>query len=146
MENVCIMIRTEQFAPENPSRAADTVESRATGTFRKDDEGIKITYEEPEESGLGKCRTVIVVSEDGVVTVRRSGKTRSQMVFERGVKHDCVYKTEVMPFSLATEGISVSFPAEETLPYAGELEYWLFADGKVGARNRMLITVNRKGN
>lgn len=142
MENVNITIRTEQFAPDGGADAAECVESRVRGTFRKDDEGIKICYEEPEASGLGKCRTVIVVS-GGIITVRRSGETRSQMIFECGVKHDCVYKTAVMPFSLATEGITVRADETDVLPYKANLEYLLYADGRVGARNRMRITVEK---
>lgn len=141
--DVSIVIRTEQFAPDNPFSAEDTVETGVRGTFRKDDEGIKLCYEEPDEAGLGRCRTSVVIAPDGVVTVKRSGATRSQMVIERGVKHDCFYQTEVMPFSLATEGVSAHIPDTEALPYELKLEYLLYTDGKVGARNRMRIEVCR---
>lgn len=140
--DVNIQIKTVQSALDDPGVTPETVETNAVGTYRRDDEGDKLCYDEPEESGLGKCRTTVVVASDGVVTVRRSGKTRSQMVLECGQKHDCVYHTEVMPFTIAAEGISEKHGGGAGMPFRLELVYDLYVNGKKAFRNEMTVVAS----
>ena len=139
MADVEINIKTVQYALDDPGAAPETVETSAFGTYRRDDEGDKLCYDEPAESGLGKCRTTVVVSSDGVVTVRRSGKTRSQMILECDTKHDCVYQTEVMPFTIAAEGISERHGGGAGKAFRLETVYDLYVNGKKAFRNEMTI-------
>lgn len=60
-------------------------------TFR--DGGWNITYEESELTGLAGVTTTFRV-EPGKVTLTRTGRLSSTMVFQEGVAHDSLYKME----------------------------------------------------
>ena len=60
-------------------------------TFR--DGGWDITYEESELTGLAGVTTTFRV-EPGKVTLTRTGRLSSTMVFQEGVAHDSLYKME----------------------------------------------------
>ena len=57
------------------------------------DGGWDITYEESELTGLLGVTTTFRV-EPGRVTLSRTGKLFSTMVFQEGVSHDSLYKME----------------------------------------------------
>lgn len=140
MTQVEIEIVTTQFVIDDPFVSPETVTTRVKGAFWKDGEGQKLTYEEPEEAGLGKCRTTLTVSADGRVTILRQGQTQSRMTVETGVRHDCRYLTEVMPFSLATEGTGERHTDFGAPPFELKLSYLLYVDGKAGFRNLLHLT------
>lgn len=63
------------------------------GTMEFRDGGWDITYEESELTGLLGVTTTFRV-EPGRVTLSRTGKLFSTMVFQEGVSHDSLYKME----------------------------------------------------
>ena len=71
----------------------DTIELVTEGTMEKIDGGWDLSYEESDLTGLAGVTTVFQV-EDGVITLRRSGRLSSQMVFREGVVHESLYQME----------------------------------------------------
>lgn len=71
----------------------DTIELVTEGTMEKIDGGWELSYEESDLTGLAGVTTVFRV-EDGVITLRRSGRLSSQMVFREGVVHESLYQME----------------------------------------------------
>lgn len=67
------------------------LDTEGTMTFR--DGGWDITYEESELTGLAGVTTTFRVEPDKV-TLIRTGKLSSIMVFQLGVAHDSLYKME----------------------------------------------------
>ena len=57
------------------------------------DGGYDICYEESDLTGLSGVRTLFRV-ENGRITLTRSGKLNSQMVFQEGVAHESLYQME----------------------------------------------------
>ena len=71
----------------------DVIELVTDGTMAFTDGGWDISYEETELTGLAGVTTTFRV-EPGKVTLSRSGKLRSQMVFQEGVRHESLYQLD----------------------------------------------------
>lgn len=71
----------------------DTIELVTEGTMEKFDGGWELSYEESELTGLAGVTTTFRV-EEGRITLRRTGKLSSQMVFQEGVVHESLYQME----------------------------------------------------
>ena len=71
----------------------DSVELFTTGSYYKRNGHYYIAYDESEVTGFEGSRTVLKVEESGRVTLTRSGRTRSQLIIEQGVRHQCHYDT-----------------------------------------------------
>lgn len=71
----------------------EVIELVTEGTMEYRDGGWYIQYEESELTGLAGVTTTFRV-EPGMVTLTRSGRLQSEMVFREGVSHDSLYRME----------------------------------------------------
>ena len=71
----------------------DVIELVTDGTMAFTDGGWDISYEEMELTGMAGVTTTFRV-EPGKVTLRRTGKLRSEMVFQEGVRHESLYQLD----------------------------------------------------
>ena len=107
------------------------------GTMVLQDGGWDITYQESELTGLEGVTTTFRI-EPGVITLKRTGKLNSQMVFRQGQRHDSLYQMEfgalmisVCPqqvlFDLTPEGgfIDLVYDIDIEQSTAGSIDYHL---------------------
>jgi uncharacterized beta-barrel protein YwiB (DUF1934 family) len=80
---------SQTYADQEP----DTIELVTDGTLEYRDGGWDLCYEESALTGLDGVTTTFRV-ESGRIVLDRTGKLRSQMVFEEGVSHDSLYQME----------------------------------------------------
>ena len=71
----------------------DVIELVTPGTLEEIDGGWEIAYEETDLTGLDGVTTVFRVEKEKV-TLTRSGKLVSEMIFREGVAHESLYKME----------------------------------------------------
>ena len=71
----------------------DAIELVTEGTMEKINGGWELSYEESDLTGLAGVTTIFRV-EDGCITLRRTGKLNSQMVFREGFIHESLYQME----------------------------------------------------
>ena len=71
----------------------DVIELVTDGTMEFVDGGWDISYEETELTGMAGVTTTFRV-ESGKVTLRRTGKLRSEMVFQEGMRHESLYQLD----------------------------------------------------
>ena len=71
----------------------DVIELVTEGAMEFTDGGWNISYEETELTGMEGVTTTFRV-EPGKVTLRRTGKLRSEMVFQEGVRHESLYQLD----------------------------------------------------
>ena len=76
-----------------PEQEPEVIELVTEGTMCMRDGGWEITYQESALTGLEGVQTTFRV-EPQKVTLTRSGKLQSQMVFQQGVAHDSLYQME----------------------------------------------------
>ena len=86
----------------------EVIELVTEGTMELRNGGWDISYEESELTGLAGVTTVFRV-EPGKVTLTRTGRLNSQMIFQRGVSHDSLYQTEFGALMLTVEATSVYY-------------------------------------
>ena len=80
---------SQSYAGQEP----EVIELVTTGTLENTPEGWKLSYEESELTGLEGVHTTFLVNDD-LVTLTRTGRLNSEMIFRVGESHDCLYQME----------------------------------------------------
>ena len=102
-QNVMLSIEGRQsYAGQDP----DVIELVTEGTLEDVDGGWKLCYEESELTGLAGVRTTFQV-QGKTVTLTRTGKLNSQMIFEEGIPHDSLYEMEFGALMLTVCAIQI---------------------------------------
>lgn len=86
----------------------DVIELMTEGTMALVNGGWEISYEETELTGMAGVTTTFRV-EPGMVTLRRTGKLRSEMVFQQGVRHESLYQLDFGALLMAVTAKQVFF-------------------------------------
>lgn len=89
-KEVVLTISGTQYAP---GQKPETIELVTEGTLEFRDGGWDICYEESDLTGMEGVSTTFRL-EPGQVTLLRTGKLRSEMVFRQGVPHESLYQME----------------------------------------------------
>ena len=89
-KNVMLSIRGRQ---SYAGQAPDTIELVTDGILQRTANGWNLQYQESDLTGLEGVTTTFRVEGD-TITLSRTGKLNSQMVFQEGVTHDSLYQVE----------------------------------------------------
>lgn len=90
VQNVVLSVKGSQsYAGQEP----DVIELVTTGTLENTTDGWKLCYEETELTGLQGVQTTFLINGDQI-TLTRTGKLNSEMIFRVGESHDCLYQME----------------------------------------------------
>ena len=119
---------------------SDVIEMMTTGRFYRKNKLYYISYEETEATGYEGCRTTLKVGPNDKVTMTRFGPSRSQLIVEQGVRHQCQYDTGYGTMTIGVMGESF----ESTLSDRGGLlrfGYTLDIEATVASENTVSITV-----
>lgn len=90
MSKAVLTIRGCQYYPE---MEPEVIELVTEGELSWKDNGWDISYEESDLTGLAGVHTTFRV-ELGQVTLKRTGKLHSQMLFREGVPHESLYQMD----------------------------------------------------
>lgn len=71
----------------------DCIEIFTVGNFYKKNGTYYISYKESEDSGYNGIITTLKVEDSVKVTMLRSGASKSQLIIENGIRHQCHYDT-----------------------------------------------------
>ena len=94
----------QTYADQEP----DSIELVTEGTMEFCDGGWDIVYEESELTGLSGVFTTFRI-EPGKVTLSRSGKLNSQMVFQQGTTHQSLYQMEFGTLMISVKATNLFF-------------------------------------
>ena len=91
------------------------------------DDGFEISYQETELTGLEGATTHFSL-QPGVITLTRTGRLESQMIFREGVSHDSLYQMEFGALMLTVCASRVDYAIDENggtvdLTYNIEIEH-----------------------
>ncbi len=90
VQEVVLSVRGSQsYAEQEP----EVIELVTEGTLEETEDGWKLSYEESDLTGLQGVNTTFWVR-DGQITLIRTGKLNSEMVFREGEAHDSLYQME----------------------------------------------------
>ena len=115
----------------------EVIELMTEGTMEFRDGGWDISYEETELTGLSGVTTTFRVEPEKVI-LRRTGKLRSEMMFQQGVRHESLYKLDfgalmmavtakLVFFDIVSDGgvIDLMYDIEIENSAAGQVDYHL---------------------
>ncbi len=89
-QTVLLSVRGRQtYQDQEP----EVIELITEGTMEYVEDGWNISYEESDLTGLGGVVTTFRI-EPGTVTLTRTGKLNSQMIFQEGISHDSLYQAD----------------------------------------------------
>ena len=124
VQNVVLTVKGSQsYAGQEP----EVIELVTDGTLEEIVDGWKLCYEESELTGLAGVSTTFQI-QGTTVTLIRTGKLNSQMVFEEGIPHDSLYEMEFGALMLTVCALQVKTNLSETggtidLKYSIEVEH-----------------------
>lgn len=88
--NVVLSVRGRQrYADQEP----EEIELVTEGVLEQEGTAWKLSYEESELTGLQGVSTTFLIDQKNV-TLKRTGRLNSQMVFQEGVAYDSLYQME----------------------------------------------------
>ena len=136
---VLLTIRGEQYFDDVDP---DETKLMTDGTMEISEEGIFLTYEETELTGMEGTTTTFEVKGKQVV-LARSGTVNSQMIFEEGKQHTSLYETPFgeLPVDIRTSSL------RHTLSERGglmEIRYAIAVANTATGQNCFKIQVKRK--
>ena len=136
---VLLSIRGEQYFDDIDP---DETELMTEGTMVLTEDGMVLSYEESELTGMEGTTTTFEVKGPRV-TLTRSGAVNSQMVFEEGRQHTSLYET---PFGELSVDIQTSELRHNLSERGGlmEIKYSIAVEHTVTGRNCFKIRVRRK--
>ena len=136
---VLLSIRGEQYFDDIDP---DATELMTEGTMVLTEDGMVLSYEETELTGMEGTTTTFEVKGPQVI-LTRTGTVNSQMVFEEGRQHTSLYET---PFGELTVDIQTSFLKHNLTERGGvmEIKYSIAVEHTVTGRNCFKIRVRRK--
>lgn len=98
----------QSYAGQDP----EVIELVTEGTLEQTIDGWIVSYEESDLTGMLGVTTTFTV-EDRKLTLTRTGKLNSQMVFQEGIRHDSLYQMEfgALMLSVCARKIHVNLTA-----------------------------------
>ena len=88
-ENYLISILGEQKLDGE----TDKIEVLTAGNFMKKRDHYYIGYKEYDEDDPQTCYNNLIKVEGDTVTINRKGPMRSQLMLQKGRRHQCIYQT-----------------------------------------------------
>lgn len=132
--NVMLSLQGKQTYP---GQEPELIELVTDGILEKVNDGWIISYAESSLTGLEGVTTTFHL-QDGCVTLTRTGKLQSQMIFRQGVRHDSLYQMEFgalmmtvcathIDWKLSAEGgtVDLKYLIEIEQSTAGTVDYHL---------------------
>ena len=119
----------------------DVVELLTTGSFAREEGCYIISYEESEATGFEGASTTLFYEEKADrVTLTRSGSVNSQLIVEKGKRHQCSYD---LGFGSMIIGVNCSIIHSTLSEDGGEIgfSYSLDLNTALTSENRVVIAV-----
>ena len=107
---VVLSIRGRQSYPD---QEPEIIELVTEGLLKQLEDGWKLSYQESDLTGMDGVTTTFLI-EPQKITLTRSGKLNSEMVFQEGIVHESLYKVEfgALMISVCASKISTQLTRE----------------------------------
>ena len=124
----------------NVNGEKDVVELLTQGNFYKKNDSYWLSYEESETTGFDGHHTTLHV-ERNRVTMSRTGLTNSQLIIEKGSRHQCSYDTGYGPIMVGINGRDIRSTLSDD---GGEVDfsYAMDINTALTSENRVIIKVS----
>ena len=132
-----ITIKGIQFADNDQ----ESVELTTVGRLYRRGEAYYICYNESEATGFDGAKTTLKVEGDRRVTMRRTGENmRSQLIIEKGQRHQCVYDTGFGTMMLGISGDDIVSCLNDAGGHL-QVRYTLDVNASMASENELQVDV-----
>ena len=123
----------------------DKIEVLTAGNFMKKRDHFYIGYKEYDDDNPETSYDNLIKVEPDMVTISRKGPMRSQLMLQKGVRHQCIYQTVAGDLNI---GVFTKTLKNNLTERGGSLEvsYTLDFNTDLVSENRFLITIEEKHN
>jgi len=111
----------------------DSIELLTCGRFYRKDRDYFLSYDESETTGFAGRRTTVRIEDGQRVTMQRTGPILSQLIVEKGRRHQCIYNmgegedaVTVGPLTVSKAAYSVDYNNNQISMPPRELELLYF--------------------
>jgi len=139
MQNVVLTIRGRQLYDD---QEPEVIELVTEGTLEKLEDGWNISYEESALTGLEGVKTSFTL-QPGKITLSRTGRLQSQMVFQVGVLHESLYRMEFGTMLIGVCAVDLDYHMTEEGGTV-ELAYRIEIEHSAGGIVEYFLDVNTK--
>ena len=139
MQDVVLSIRGRQLYDD---QEPEVVELVTEGTLEQLEDGWNICYDESALTGLEGVQTSFML-QPGKITLTRSGRLQSQMVFQVGVLHESLYRMEFGAMLIGVCAIDLDYSMSENGGTV-ELAYRIDIEHSAGGIVEYFLDVKRK--
>lgn len=139
MQDVVLTIRGRQLYDD---QEPEVVELVTEGTLEKLDDGWNICYDESTLTGLEGVKTSFML-QPGKITLTRSGRLQSQMIFQVGILHESLYRMEFGAMLIGVCAIDLDYSMSEDGGTV-ELAYRIDIEHSAGGIVEYFLDVKRK--
>ncbi|WP_312642762.1 DUF1934 domain-containing protein [Hydrogenoanaerobacterium sp.] len=139
-KDVLINIRGVQYYDDDK----EVVELMTVGRFYRKNGSYYISYDESEATGFEGSKTTLKVDGgDGRVTMLRSGANKSQLIIEKGARHQCHYNTGYGPLIMGVSGNHITSSLNDE---GGDLsfKYTLDFNASLASENEVFVNVKEQ--
>ena len=121
----------------------DKIEVLTAGNFMKKKDHFYIGYKEYDDDNPATAYDNLIKVEGDMVTINRKGPMRSQLMLQRGRRHQCIYQTIAGDLNI---GVFTKTLNNNLTEKGGSLEvsYTLDFNTDLVSENRFYITVEEK--
>ncbi len=122
---------------------SDKVEVLTTGNYMMKKDHCYIGYKEYEENNPNYYSDNLIKVENDIVTISRKGSTKSQLMLEKGKRHQCIYQTPMGDLMIGVYTKSM----KNTLTEKGgtlEVSYTLDFNTDLVSENSFKVTIEEK--
>ena len=119
---------------------SDKIEVLTTGNYLMKKDHCYIGYKEYEENNPNDYSDNLIKVENDIVTISRKGSTKSQLMLEKGKRHQCVYQTPMGDLMIGVYTKSM----KSTLTEKGgtlEVSYTLDFNTDLVSENKFKVTI-----
>ena len=118
----------------------DVIELFTTGQYYRRGVCYYICYDESESTGFEGSTTTLKVELEKMVTLNRTGSANSQLIVERGVRHQCHYDVGYGDLLVGVQGSRIKSTLTDN---GGELEikYSIDINSMYTSENEMYIHI-----
>jgi uncharacterized beta-barrel protein YwiB (DUF1934 family) len=124
---------------------SDKIEVLTGGNYIKKNDHSYIGYKEYDENNPNDYFDNLIKVEGNIVTITRKGTMQSQLMLEKGRRHQCLYRTPAGDLTIGVYTKTINSTLDEN---GGTLEvsYTLDFNTDLVSENSFKITVERKNN
>ncbi len=136
-KDVRITIKGIQYADGDQ----DLVELTTIGSLCRRNGAYYISYDESEATGFEGAKTTLKVEGDQRVTMRRTGENmRSQLIIEKGQRHQCFYDTGYGSLTLGISGDDIVSCLDDNGGHL-QVRYTLDINASMASENELSVDV-----